>query len=431
MATVHSVGDVINGFLIDKGKLGSGGFTMFYHAQKGGREIFLKQYKSPSITVDWFNAYLEYEKKIKKYIESGPIKDNTYEIIDIFAWNNTIYQAMEFVPNRKDLSDFLNDFGEDAPGSCRFWDKRVIFAKMLMDCIKKLHASHLVHCDLKPENVVLIEDKSIKTGYLFRVADMDWSFIEGENPPWVMDMGYMGTDGYRSPEHIRKERPTFASDVFTCGIILYEILCNDSPFSIDDYNNEVLNYKPAEPVLLGNYPDADNDVICQLLKDCLNPDPTKRPSAAEVHSILLGRGTTSGFTTRASRPGETVRPATRPDLSTPSVASTPKPEPPVSPTVSSIQLVGPLNTLKANIKTVVGKPTLRSLCGEDGQYAATVQYTLVREGDSWFIEPNPDATNETMLNGKMITEKTPLKPGDQIGVGREAKGIVKAIVTVQ
>lgn len=422
MARVHSIGDVINGFEIVEEKLGSGGYTMFYHAKKGGRDIFLKQYTSPAVSVDWFKPYLEYEQQIKRCIESNPIKNNTYEIVDIFEWRNAIYQAFEWVPNGKDLDIFLTENGDDVPGHCRFWDKRVIFAKMLMDCIKKLHASKIVHCDLKPQNVVLIEDKSIRSGYLFRVADLDWSIMEGKTPPWIKDVGYVGTPDYFSPEHLKHKAPTYASDVFTCGIILYEILCNESPYPSDRYEELVMAYKPKEPVLLENYPDVDNAEICQTIKRCLNPDPSKRPTAEEVHKILLGFNPSGA---KSIRPRTEVKKDASPEPA-------PSPEPVVTPgAVKPIQILGPLNSFIANIKTSIGKQALKNLCGEDSQYAAAVQYTLVREGDSWFIEPNTEAVNETLLNGKMITEKTPLKSGDQIGIGREAKGIVKAIVTVQ
>ncbi|MBR6437397.1 MAG: protein kinase, partial [Thermoguttaceae bacterium] len=261
------------------------------------------------------------------------------------------------------------------------------------------------------------------------------SFIDGDTPPWVKDMGYMGTDGYRSPEHIRRQRPTFASDVFTCGIILYEILCNDSPFPVDNYDKLVLSYKPSEPVLLSNYPDESNDIICQTLKRCLNPDPKKRPTAAEVHAILLGHKTIKGTSGDGKPGGGAIRPGEKPKVTKTPVVLTPvTPSEPVvseAPRKTPIQLVGSISKINASINTKIGKPTLRNLCGEEGSYAETVQYTLECEGDSWYIVPNPDATNDTMLNGKRIVEKTLLKRGDQIGVGRESKGVVKALVTVQ
>lgn len=405
MTSFHSDGDVVKGFQIVR-MLGEGGYTVFYLAQKDGRDIFLKQYKEPTPKDEWFNAYVDYEQQVKNCIQTGPVKNNVYDIVDIFEWKGAVYQALEYVPNQTDLLDFIYAYQDDRPGKCKSWDQRVIFAKMLMNCIKKLHASKIVHCDLKPQNIVLIRDERVRTGYLFRIADLDWSIIEDAPAPWE---GYMGTDGYRSPEHIRGEKPTFASDVFTCGIILYQLLCNYSPLDNDKYNEWALSYDHYIPVFLGQIPDVDNDLVGRMLEYCIHPDPKQRPTAEEVHQVLLGRLSYKTVTDDEDENGEDLNPVR----------------------ISSIKLQGSESSITANINTGIGKPVLQTLCGEDGRYASNVQYTLVREGSSWYVMPNPDAVNETLLNGKKIVEQTPLKPGDQLGVGREEKGIVKAIVTVQ
>lgn len=416
MTRHHSVGELVNGFKIEK-DLGEGGFTVFYRAKKGGRDIFLKQYKEPTARDKWFSAYVDFEQQVKHCLQTGPVKTNTYEIVDIFEWKGSIYQALEFVPNQTDLWDFIISAQDDRPGKSKYWAKRVIFAKMLMDCIKKLHASRIIHCDLKPQNIVLIKDTTIKTGYLFRVADLDWSLIDGAPVPWADYMGFLGTPCYFSPEHIRREKPVFASDVFTCGVILYLLLCNYFPFDNDNYEKSVLTYECCEPVLLDNYPGVDNELIRRVLVACLHPDPSKRPTAEMVHNVLLGRI------------GEPRKPsAIRPESDDPVDHSKSKSRPVY---LNSIELIGSLNSIKANIRTDIGKLTLKSLCGEDAMYAATTQYTIVPEGESWFVIPNTDATNETLLNGKKIIEKTLLQSGDQLGVGREEKGIVKAVVTVK
>ena len=419
MTTFHSIGDVINGFQITD-RLGEGGFTVFYRAQKNGRDIFLKQYKEPTKAEPWFDAYVNFEQQVKHCIQTGPVKDNVYDIVDIFEWNGAVYQALEFVPNQTDLWDFIIANQDDRPGACKSWEQRVLFAKMLMDCIKKLHASGIVHCDLKPQNVVLISDPSVKTGFLFRIADLDWSFINSAPVPWDGYWGFVGTPCFLSPEHLRHERPTFASDVFTCGIMLYLLLCNYFPFDNEHYEEWTLSYDHFPPDFLGTIPGVDNEFISVILRYCVHPDPNKRPTAEEVHLALLGRLGGNPSSEKAVRPDHKKSPL-------------PKEAKQGSPVYfNCLQLLGATaKTIKANIKTDIGKYNLQDLCGEDAKYADTKQYTLLREGDSWFVIPNPDAPNETLLNGKKIVEKTPVKPGDKLGVGREEKGIVKAVVTVK
>ena len=51
--------------------------------------------------------------------------------------------------------------------------------------------------------------------------------------------------------------------------------------------------------------------------------------------------------------------------------------------------------------------------------------TLENRDDGWYVVPNNDATNETILNSKAVTSSAKLSDGDELGVGRESKGIVK------
>ena len=58
------------------------------------------------------------------------------------------------------------------------------------------------------------------------------------------------------------------------------------------------------------------------------------------------------------------------------------------------------------------------------------QFQLIRDGNDWIVFPNPDAPNETLLNGRAIFGDRILRSGDRIGVGRESKGIETSILYV-
>ena len=395
MAKVRKEGAVIGGYCLTTAPVHTGAFTICYHAERDGVKVFFKQYKSPACTIPWYKGYRDYIKAVRKRIEEGACVGSTYEILDTFEDGGELFQVFEFVPDQKDLKKFLDSHDADRPGRCASWDQRVIFSKLLMDCVKKFHEEEIVHADLKPENVVLIEDSSIGTGYCFRLADMDFSILSDVQAPWHGKQGYVGTPGYMSPEHLNGEVPEPASDVFTCGIILYELLCNDDPYALgagDDYRNKVIANDVKEPVLLSDYPGQSAETVKKILKDCLNANKGKRPTAEDVHQVLLGTRTA---------------------------------------VANSISLVSSLGHITANITTSFGKHTLRNVGGNDAQFADPQQFTLAKEDGKWFVVPNMKATNETLLNGRQVTDRTVLEVGDQLAVGREAKGIVKMPMTVE
>lgn len=89
--------------------------------------------------------------------------------------------------------------------------------------------------------------------------------------------------------------------------------------------------------------------------------------------------------------------------------------------------------LICGIRTDVGKHVCMGL-GEDAKYLHdTKQFTLVPDESSgaWMLEPNAAAKNQTMVNGKAVTSPIKLGVGDVVGVGNEAKGIVKLPLTIR
>ena len=77
------------------------------------------------------------------------------------------------------------------------------------------------------------------------------------------------------------------------------------------------------------------------------------------------------------------------------------------------------------MRTKLNKHNLKQF-GPDSQFAdSDFQYELLPEGESWCIVPNGRAKNETLLNGHSLNDKTNLAKGDQISIGREAKGVSK------
>jgi hypothetical protein len=502
MAKKLKVGDEIKDYRITH-IFGPGAMAISYAAQtRAGQKVFFKQYKSPAVTVDWYRGYVRYQKELSRRIAESPARNYCVRAVDAFeaVWGGrTYFQVFEFVENGADLGGiFENEAAANggrspvAPFTPRMWEQHLIWAKVLMSGINTLHGANIAHADLKPDNAYLLEDPSIAAGYQLKLIDVDFSVLTDETAPWHGRQGYVGSDNYRSPEHFSAGAvPGTASDVFTCGLILYQLLTGRHPYWSDDqaeYARKALAYEAQPPVLGGTMPaPASNEAVAQIIHRCLSPRAAERPTAAEVRDVLTGRTastitvTTGSAARAASPPAAAPATPTAPPVTPPAPAATPAPAapapappaaaaPPAPPTpaptptppaaaptpppapapaapaparvnvggggapLSSerIQLVGESGqAMLVGVRTPLGKHIVRQF-GDDFNVWDADQCVVERGPDGvWRVVPVVGTTNETLLNGAAVTSPQPLREGDVIAVGREAKGIAKLPLTAR
>ena len=464
--------------------LNTGAMALAYAAvSPAGEKVFFKQYKSPSVTVPWYRGYLAYQAELKRRIEGGRVGHFCYRFLDNFEAEfgpRTYFQVFEFVERGHDLATLLSQMRE-RPASVT-WDQRVLLAKVLMAGIAALHEARIVHADLKPENVQLFEDPTIKVGYQLKLIDMDFSILADRLPPWHGQMGYVGSPGYFSPRHLSGDVPLPASDVFQCGLILYELLASRHPYQFEDtdaYARAVRGHEANPPRLDGRLPaPADTEAFVAAMHRCLDPDPSRRPTAMDLSQMLRGMGDYAADDTRAgggSSPtlaslideesdeslvveetaaaAETFEVEERPgvDAMDPDDVTTPpapvaaelaevelaEVEEPAAVSLDSppaaLRLVGETGqAMLVRIRTPFHTYLLRRF-GDDARYAdKSLQFTLEPDGGGgWRVSPNVDVVNETLLNGKAVTGPMTVAAGDTLGIGREAKGVVKLPLRIE
>lgn len=394
--------------------------TSYMAESPRGELVFLKTYSCPAALDSWQKGYELYQRELKRRVDSSDeLQTLTYRFVDFFLAKlgkssfETYIQVFEFVKGGTDLRKFLID------DTCYSADKRTTFAQLMMYAISQFHAAGIVHCDLKPENMMLFPS-DCKAGWNLRVVDFDWAVLDGKKAPWtdVPDgTGYASTPGYSSPEWCDGQRPTSASDVFTCGLMLYELLTKDGNpyggFEGSEYAEKARAWDVPEPVLITSHGDMADAALKKIIRGCLNPNPSSRPTASEVHKALLAwsRGEAAGF-----MPEERITP--------------PPPTPSRNPKLTSIDTGRSLDALA--LKTDVGaRLAALFVPADDAKFFGSRLFTMLPEDGAWYVVPDETAANATFLNDKPIDAKTRLNDGDVLAVGsRKNASVIKGRIKV-
>jgi len=271
------VGDKIGRYKVTK-EINVGGFCNSYFVSDPAGSYFLKEYGDPRESDPLFKAFFDNQCIIIERLNKMASIAEKY--VDHFIENGTYYQVKAKLTGM-DLDTYLS--------TPRDYEILKELSIIICGVIKNLHSQRIVHQDLKPAQIMLVDDelgKKTKLGYRIVLSDFDWSIPDGK----VVQI--VGTLMYKSPEHYRNETPVFESDNFTLGIMIYQFFTGRNPFDFDDYAGEddlrkrVLNGKIFAPPKKINHeiPDDVNNMISR----CLVPDPHKRPAIDEIQSALLG-----------------------------------------------------------------------------------------------------------------------------------------------
>ena len=143
--------------------------------------------------------------------------------------------------------------------------------------IKHMHNKHIIHRDLKAQNIFLMKSGLVKLG--------DFGIAKTLQNTWEKAKTMIGTPYHLSPEIVQGKPYSFKSDIWSLGVLLYQMLMLKMPF--DANSLPMLSLK----IMKGNFAPITNKCysadIKSLVKSMLNVDPDKRPSAKDILSKNL------------------------------------------------------------------------------------------------------------------------------------------------
>ena len=155
-------------------------------------------------------------------------------------------------------------------------------SKAMLSALAQAHSSGVVHRDLKPENVLLSDDGRIKVTDFGLARELSASTDTGS---------LVGTVAYLAPEVIRRGKAETPSDVYSFGIMLFEMLTGQQPFRGDDAIQIAFMHTSERVASAKTLNPKADDYLDQLMLWCTEPNPENRPADAsraliEIEKIL-------------------------------------------------------------------------------------------------------------------------------------------------
>jgi NIMA (never in mitosis gene a)-related kinase len=139
--------------------------------------------------------------------------------------------------------------------------------------LKHVHDRKILHRDLKTQNIFLTKDNKIKLG--------DFGIARVLSKTCDKAKTFVGTPFYLAPEIIESTPYSFKADIWSLGVILYEMCCLEPPFNADSFPSLVFKIvKGNYPPISGNYSKELRNLVSSLLIN----DPNKRPNVQQILS---------------------------------------------------------------------------------------------------------------------------------------------------
>ena len=236
-------------------KIGNGGMAKVYKA----KDQILNRYVAVKILRDEFTTDQEFIKRFEAEAQSAAsiTHPNIVSVYDVGNEGNLYYIVMELVQG-KTLKEIIVEEGSALP-----WKWSINIAIQIASALEVAHRNKIVHRDIKPHNIIITEDGVAKV--------TDFGIAKAVSNSTITSFGTtIGSVHYFSPEHARGGFTDSKSDLYSLGVVMYEMLTGRVPFDADTPVSVALKHMQEEPTppieLNEKIPSSVNDIILKAMR---------------------------------------------------------------------------------------------------------------------------------------------------------------------
>ncbi len=193
---------------------------------------------------------------------------NIVNIYDVGEEGDSHYIVMEYVAGDT-LKDKIQKEGHLSAAEA------LRIAKQIAEALEHAHRNNLVHCDIKPHNILMMPDGRAKVA--------DFGIARAVSSSTMTYSGnVIGSVHYFSPEQAKGTLVTPKSDVYSLGVVLYEMLTGQLPFTGETSVGIALKHLQEEPVSIRQLDPSIPPIVEAVVMKMMSKDPAVRPDSAEV-----------------------------------------------------------------------------------------------------------------------------------------------------
>ena len=256
-------------------EIGIGGMATVYKA----RDRILNRFVAVKVLKSEFSNDSEFIKRFQVEAQSAASlsHQNIVSVYDVGNDDGKHYIVMELIEG-KTLKDVITE-NKKLP-----WQDAVKIAAQIASGLNQAHKNHIIHRDIKPHNIIITKDGVAKV--------TDFGIAKAVSNSTINAFGStIGSVHYFSPEHARGGYTDEKSDIYSLGVVLYEMVTGKLPFEDETPVAVALKHlhdEPKSPINLSpDIPQSLNDIILKAMqKEVANRYPSAQAMYTDLTKIL-------------------------------------------------------------------------------------------------------------------------------------------------